>query len=144
MSEHHWTPRVVPILGSTDYHLAASLLPDPGCAVLPVLPVFGRSGRLWPAVEFAADHHRPGDARHLVGQRHRRDFLWLACQQSAQPRRGAALLDGLLDERGGAQDQQLAQTLVTGAADFAEPLPAGGRVLARCDPDPRGKVPARA
>jgi GYD domain len=55
-----------------------------------------------------------------------------------------ALLDGLLDDRGGAQHQQLAQVLVTGTADLAAPLPAGSRVLARRDPDPRGKVPARA
>src|SRR5260370_37460189 len=26
MSKHHWVPRVVPILGSTDYHLAVQVL----------------------------------------------------------------------------------------------------------------------
>ena len=57
--------------------------------------------------------------------------------------RGAARL-GLLDYRGGAEHEPPPQVLIALLADPAEPLPAGGRVLARREADPGGKVPARA
>src|SRR5205823_2588003 len=69
MSEHRWVPRVVPILGPTDRHLAVSLQ-----APEAVVRVSG-SGRLRSAVEFAAHQHGPDDAGHLVGQRDRRELL---------------------------------------------------------------------
>src|SRR6516162_5671794 len=94
------------------------------------------------AVGLAAHHHGPDDAGHLVGQRKRGDLLRLARQQSHKPRRGAARL-GLLYDSGGAEYEQPAQILVACFADPAEPLPTGGRVLARRDADPGGKMPAR-
>src|SRR5258708_11019143 len=58
MSEHQWIPRVVPILGSTDRHLAA--------AVLASARHRGRagSGLLRTSVGLAAHHHGPDDAGH--------------------------------------------------------------------------------
>src|SRR6516225_5605805 len=137
MSEHQWVPRVVPILGSTDCHLAVAVLARARCR----WPA--GSGLLWTPVGLAAHHHGPDDAGHLVGQRDRHQLLWLACQQSQEPRRGAAAL-GLLDDRGGAEHEQPAQALVTLAADLAGPVFARRGILARRDADPGGKVPARA
>ena len=61
---HHRVPRSIPILGSTDRHLAAFLASARRVAMVSGL------GRLWPAVDLAARHHGPQDAGHLVGQRH--------------------------------------------------------------------------
>src|SRR5437773_7953037 len=75
MSEHQRVPRGVPILGSTDYHLAVAVLARFRCA----------RSRWWagsslhrPAIGLAAHHHGPDDACHLVGQRDRRELLRLA------------------------------------------------------------------
>src|SRR5258708_4608440 len=140
MSEHQWIPRGVPILGSTDRHLAAAVLARSRCARYRWR---AGSGVLRTPVGFAAHHHGPDDAGHLVGQRDCRQLLWLARQQFQEPRRGAAPF-GLLDDRGGAEHEQPAQALVTLAADLAGPVLAGRGVLARRDADPRRKVPARA
>src|SRR4029077_2744116 len=140
MSEHQRVPRVVPILGSTDDHLAAALLARFECAGS---RWWAGSGLRRPAVGLAAHHHGPDDAGHLVGQRDRRDLFRLSRQQSHEPRRGAAGLGGA-DHRGRPNHQQPSQILVAGAADPAELLSPGGRVLARCDADPGGKTPARA
>src|SRR5260370_148600 len=139
MSEHQRLPRIVPILGSTDRHLAVAVLPRSRCARW----WWAGSGRLRPPVGLAAHHHRPDDAGHLVGQRDRRQLLWLARPQSQEPRRGAAPL-GLLDHRGGAEHEQPAQALVALAADLAGPVFACRRVLTRRDADPRREVPTRA
>src|ERR1700730_5633187 len=117
MSEHQWIPRVVPILGSTDRHLAAAVLASARYRG------WAGSGLLRMSVGLAAHHHGPDDAGHLVGQRHRRELLRLARQQSQEPRRGAARL-GLLDDRGGAEHEQPAQILVALAADLAGPVAA--------------------
>src|SRR5215472_17353644 len=37
MSEHRWAPRVVPILGSTDHHLAVAVLSSAKCVVRAVI-----------------------------------------------------------------------------------------------------------
>src|SRR5215471_5543781 len=37
MSEHRWAPRVVPILGSTDHHLAVAVLSSANCVVRAVI-----------------------------------------------------------------------------------------------------------
>src|SRR5690349_14838463 len=140
MSEHQWAPRVVPILGSTDRHLAVAVLARSRCVRCRWR---AGSGLLWAPVGLAAHHHGPDDAGHLVGQRDRRQLLWLARQQSQQPRRGAAPL-GLLNDRGGAEHEQPAQVLVALAADLAGPVLASRGVFARGDADPRRKVPARA
>jgi hypothetical protein len=65
MSEPCWISRGVPILGSTDRHLAALL----ANARLASGARRASSGRLRLAMEFAAHHHGPQDAGHLVGQR---------------------------------------------------------------------------
>src|SRR5713101_5769582 len=72
-----------------------------------------------------------------------RELLWLARQQSQEPRRGAAPL-GLLDHRGGTEHEQPPQVLIALPADLAGPVFAGRGVLARGDADPGRKVPARA
>src|SRR5712692_8445264 len=71
MSKHQWIPRVVPILGSTDCHLAAAVLTRARCRWR------AGSGLLRTPVSLAAHHHGPDDAGHLVGQRDRRQLLWL-------------------------------------------------------------------
>ena len=124
MSEHHRTPRGVPILGSTDCHLAVAVLARLKCA----------RSRWWVgsglrrlAVGLAAHHHGPDDTGHLVGQRHRRQLLRLARQQGQQPQRSAARLGGA-DHRGRPDHQQAPQIFVAGAADPTELLSPGGRV----------------
>src|SRR5438105_5569623 len=152
MSEHHWIPRVVPILGSTDGHLAVAVLARSRCssgARCACCRWRTGSGLVRLPVSLAAHHHGPDDASPSVRQRHLCDLLRLVRQQFREPWHSLALLApaalfGLLDHRGGAEHQQPAQTLVTLPADFAEPLLAAGGVLARRDADPRRKVPGRA
>src|SRR5260370_15033566 len=115
MSEHQRIPRVVPILGSTDRHLAAAVLASARyCG-------WAGSGLLRTSVGLATHHHGPDDTGHLVGQRHRRELLRLARQQSQEPRRCAALLV-LPDHRGCAEHEQPTQALVALAADLAGPM----------------------
>src|SRR6266446_4087547 len=140
MSEHQRIPRVVPILGSTDRHLAVAVLASARCIRY---RWWAGSGLLRTSVGLAAHHHGPDDTGHLVGQRHRRELLRLARQQSQEPRRCAARL-GLPDHRGGAEHEQPAQALVALAADLAGPVFACRGVLARGYADPCRKVPARA
>src|SRR5229473_1920653 len=135
MSKHQWIPRVVPILGSTDCHLAVAVLARFRCARF---RWWAGSGLLRTPVSLAAHHHGPDDAGHLVGQRDRRELLWLARQQSQQPWRGAAPL-GLLDHRGGTEHEQPPQVLIALPADLAGPVFAGRGVLARGDADPGRK-----
>src|SRR5262252_8250780 len=144
MSKHHWTPRVVPILGSTDRHLAVAVLARSRCARRLCCRWRANSGWLRSPVGLAGHHYGPSDAGHLVGQRDGRHLLRLARQQASQPWRGTVLLDGLLDHRRGAEYDQPAKPLVALAADLAEPLFAAGRVLARRDANPRRKMPGRA
>src|SRR5947207_14033956 len=79
MSKHHWVPRVVPILGSTDCHLSAAVLAGARYRWR------AGSGLLGTPVGLAAHHHGPDDAGHLVGQRDRRELLGLARQQFEEP-----------------------------------------------------------
>src|SRR5262249_37066538 len=129
MSKHQWIPRVVPILGSTDCHLAVAVLARFRCARF---RRWAGSDLLRTPVSLAAHHHGPEDAGHLVRQRDRRELFWLARQQSQQPRRGAASL-GLLDDCGGAEHEQPPQVLVALSADPSGPGLASGGVLARRD-----------
>src|SRR6267142_3440911 len=95
MSEHQPVPRVVPILGSTDYHLAVAVI-----ARSSGVRCRWRAGSslLWTPVYLAAHHHGPDDTGHFVGQRDRCELFWLARQQSQEPRRDATLF-GPLDDR---------------------------------------------
>ena len=140
MSKHQWIPRVVPILGSTDCHLAVAVLARFRCARF---RWWGGSGLLRTPVSLAADHHGPDDAGHFVGQRKRGELLWLARKQFQQPWRGGAPL-GLPDDRGGAEHEQPPQILVARPADPAGPVFAGRGVPRGVMPTPGGKVPARA
>src|SRR4029077_2002458 len=111
MSKHQWVPRVVPVLGSTDCHLAAVLARARSRR-------WAGSGYRRTAVGLAAHHHGPDDAGHFVGQRKRGDLLWLARQQFQQPGRAAPRF-ALLDARGGAEHEQPPQILVARTADPA-------------------------
>src|SRR5713101_5379319 len=61
MSEHQWIPRVVPILGSTDRHLAAAVLASARCTRY---RWWAGSGLLRTSVGLAAHHHGPDDTGH--------------------------------------------------------------------------------
>src|SRR5215211_8807356 len=96
-------------------------------------------------VAFAADHQLPYDPSGLVGEGHGGEFGRLSLDQLGQPCRGmTSALANLLDHSRGADDQHLAQALIAGACDHAEPLLAGGGMILRCQPNPRGKIPARS
>src|SRR5438034_10902131 len=91
MSEHQRVPRGVPILGSTDYHLAVAVLARFRCA----------RSRWWagpnvhrPALGRAAHHHAPDDARRLVVPQELRELLGLALLQVPPPLRRAAVFGG--------------------------------------------------
>src|SRR5579863_7986661 len=136
-SQRHWVPRGVPILGSTDRHLAAVL------AFARLVKAMPRSDRCRPAVDFAADHHRPQRAGHLVGERHGGEFFGLARHEGEKPRRGEARFGGA-DRRGGTEHQEPAQGPVALPADPAGTLAAGGGVLLWRDAEPGGEVARRA
>src|SRR6266851_2024350 len=61
MSEHQRIPRVVPILGSTDRHLAAAVLASARCTRY---RWWAGSGLLRTSVGLAAHHHGPDDTGH--------------------------------------------------------------------------------
>ena len=85
----------------------------------------GRSRRRRPGPEvLLAHHHRPGDARHLVGQRAGRHLARLGREQSAQP----GVLPGApaAQHRHRAIHQQPAQLAVAALADRTEPDLAAG------------------
>src|SRR6202022_2044554 len=85
-------------------------------------------------IALAADHQLPGDARHLVGQRHGGELWRLAFEQFEPPGRGMpAPLAALLDPPGCSRHQPAAQGLVPGPGDHAEPHLAGGRVILRVE-----------
>src|SRR5262245_22653549 len=121
----------------------ARLVGSGGCAAITAAPFFGRAGGI---VAFAAHHQFPGDARGLVGERHGGELGRLACDQLAQPGRGAASAAAfdLPNHRGGARHQDAAQHRVAGARDHAEPLLAGGGVILGGEPEPGRKIAPRA
>src|SRR6266852_4228975 len=94
MSEHQWIPRVVPILGSTDRHLAAAVLASARCTRY---RWWAGSGLLRTSVGLAAHHHGPDDAGHprpapgqaLLASATAASFFGLrASNPGATPRRG--------------------------------------------------------
>src|SRR5258708_2018250 len=82
MSEHQRIPRVVPILGSTDRHLAAAVLASARCTRY---RWWAGSGLLRTSVGLAAHHHGPDDTGHLVGHRHPPELLRLPPHPSPHP-----------------------------------------------------------
>ena len=96
-------------------------------------------------VVLAADHQLPGDAGHLVGQRHGGQLGRLALEELEEPGRGHGLCRaGLLDHRGRPDHQHAAQGLVAGPGDPAQPRLAGGGMVLRRQPDPGRELPAGA
>jgi len=72
-------------------------------------------------------HHGPQDAGHLVGQSDGHELARLSLQQFQQPGRGGfAAGSGMSDDGGGADDEQLPQSLIAGFADPTQPLLAAG------------------
>src|SRR4029453_11538540 len=96
--EYRWAPRTVSGLGSIDRTICSVLSKlRPQRVVICRVPLIwlcrfvdrGRDdmGRI---VVLAADHQPPGDAGHLVGQRHGGELGRLALQQLDQPPRWRA------------------------------------------------------
>src|SRR5260370_39397366 len=100
-----------------------------------------RSGRRRPGAELLlTHHHRPADARHLVGQRTGDDHALLLGQQFGQP----WIVPGALaaQHRHRAIDQEPAQIAVATLRYRAELDLAAGALLARHQAEPGGEVPA--
>src|SRR5690242_10997336 len=90
---------------------------------------FGSDGRwcCYCSVEFAPAQHGPGDARHLIGERHGDQPRRLAVEQPAQPGDPAGdVLALVADQAGGADHQKTTEIAVAGFGDAAEPLFAAG------------------
>src|SRR5690349_18230622 len=89
-------------------------------------------------IRLTARHKLPGDACHLVGERRGSKLARLAGEQRAQPLGHllAVRFTCSLDHRGGAGDEQAAQSLVAGPADPAQSLLAAGRVFFWRQPRP--------
>src|SRR5258708_9541373 len=84
-----------------------------------VLVSAGRSGRHGARPEvLLSRHHRPGDARHLVGQSDGGQFLWLALKHFGEPRIVPCVLS--VQHRCRSVHQQAAQVSVAAFADGAE------------------------
>ena len=96
-------------------------------------------------VNLATYHQFPGDPRHFVGERDRRELGGLALQERQHPA-GWVLRSapaGLPDHGGRAHDQAAAQHRIAGAGDAPGPRFAGGRMVARRQPKPGGEVASR-
>ena len=96
-------------------------------------------------VDAAARHQLPGDPRHLVGERHRRELGGLALDERFKPagrvfRRAPARPP---DHRGRPDHEQAAQHRIAGAGDPPRPRLAGRRMVARRQPEPGGEVAPR-
>jgi len=93
-------------------------------------------------VDLAARHHRPGDARHFVGQRHRRQPCRTAFQDPSGPRPGRAVPScSPADHRRGSQHQQPAYLPVARLGDPAKPSFPARRMLPRHQAEPGGEMP---
>src|SRR5437763_4843514 len=160
VSEYRWAPRIASRFGSIDrticwFSSKLRLQREATCRFPLIwlgrrLVHLGRDG-MGGIVVLSADHQLPGDAGHLVGQRHGGELGRFALEQLGKPRRGMALcsLPGagfaaphLLDHGGCANHQHAAQGLVAGAGDRSEPGFAGCRVILWGQPDPRREISA--
>ena len=136
--EGHWVCRSVPRRGSIDHticFLSCKFWHRLSTVAVQLLPVSGQSldragrGRGFRAVRFACQHHLPGNARGLVGQRHGGQLRRLALEKCGKPGRRLTAAHSMLDHRGSADHQHAAQSLVAGARDHAEPDLARGRMI---------------
>ena len=90
---------------------------------------------------FASHHDRPGDTRHLIGERYGNQARRLPLEQSLNPSVVCRLLP--IDDakhRGGADHQKLAQIAIALLGDLAKPLLAAARVLPRHHTEPGGEM----
>ena len=94
-------------------------------------------------VALACGHHRPSHARHLVGERDRRDLRRPPLEQLREPGAMFAAVDlGIADDGQRAGREQAAQIAVALLGDTAELLAPAARVLLRDEADPRREVAA--
>ena len=96
----------------------------------------------WPAIGLLAHHHRPTDARHLVGERAGGELALLGCEQFDQP--GILLGSLAAQHRHGAVDEQSAQVTVAALADRTQFDLSSRPVLPRHQTERGGEVPAAA
>src|SRR6185437_13698338 len=94
------------------------------------------SGRLGHGMNISIDltpgEHRPGDARHLVGQGDRGQTSGFTVEQLLQPfRRTGCLAPGKADDAGRTDYQQTADIGVAGLRDAAQSLLPAARILPR-------------
>src|ERR1700730_5496162 len=95
------------------------------------------------AIELSGDQHRPDNAGHLGGICHRRNLERAPLQQITHPRILGASRTLIAQIRGGTDGQQRAQRAIALLGDTARALLAAGAKLARCEPQPRGKIACR-
>src|SRR5215211_7090630 len=89
------------------------------------------------SIDLAPGQHRPGDARHLVGQGDRGQARGFAVEQLLQPfRRTGCLAPGIADDAGRPDHQQTADIGVAGLRDAAQSVLAATRILPWNQPQP--------
>src|SRR5215210_3555497 len=89
------------------------------------------------SIDLAPGQHRPGDARHLVGQGDRGQARGFAVEQLLQPfRRAGCLAPGIADDAGRPDHQQTADIGVAGLRDAAQSFLAAARMLPWDQPQP--------
>src|SRR5271167_4310707 len=77
------------------------------------------------------DQQCPGDARHLIGKRHRHDLEWFAGEKLREPGILLRLLPRELQHRMGSDHQNASQIAIALFRDRTELLLAAGRILPR-------------
>src|SRR6266851_3335665 len=146
MSEHQRIPRVVPILGSTDRHLAAAVLASARCTRY---RWWAGSGLLRTSVGLAAHHHGPDDAGHprpapgqaLLASATAASFFGL---RASNPRSHAEARPALACRITAVAPSTSSRRRLSSPSRLILPGFARSGILARRDADPRRKVPARA
>ena len=101
----------------------------------------GRFDRMNGIVSLASCHDGPGDARHLVGERHSNKLERLPGQQRSRPIRQRRFGFAALDPVEGSMSphhQQAPEIVVAHLRDTSEPRLAACRMLLRHQPEPGG------
>ena len=91
----------------------------------------------------ALGQQRPGDPRHLVGQRDRDDLERSPSEKLSEPGILLRLLARTPQDGMGSDNQNAPEVLVALFRDRPELLFAAGRILPRHDPDPGRKITTR-
>ena len=87
---------------------------------------------------------RPGDARHLVGKRHRDHLERFAGEKLCEPRILLRLMARVSQYRAGSDHQNASQIAIASFRDRPELLFAAGQIFARHEPDPGREVTTRS